>query len=1277
MSTRTDLIKAEGLVTYYNELDAPQGAQVIATNVNIDETGVITKRRGFSEYLNVSPEQIKQLIQYKGKLIRHYGDVLQYEGTTFTSFTGSYNEMISGLRIKYQEAQGNLYFTTLEGIKKISVKNASEINASSIQDAGVQKATYIKGKTVFTVGGFLPPQSKVAYRVLFGKKDANNNVLLGSPSGRIVVTNTTEDTYTYEKYNFQILDRTKINDSGVPTAQGDYIVLNAKDISYVLWFKTAATNTEPVDSITINKTRVEVDITGLATNLLVAQKLASVIINNCPEFDVELGTDNLIVSALDKDDVVDPSFSTSMTVGAISTVNDSRISQGSIQQGQAANVDLTFSIPSGIDTTNFFQIYRTGYVTASESITITDIDPGDEMNLVYEEAVPASVSSYSYQDDTPELFRQSGTLLYTNPLTGGGISSSNEVPPLAHDITLFKNYTFYSNTKTRHRSTVNMLSVDNFQSGITDLVIGGGSAISTYVFQGIKQEYTVTLDIKSNTADGGYLLLDSANDERSYYLYFKNTTSTGPVLSNKIAIQVDLNLYTLNTIADMKTAISDALLANPDFEYEDLGASTIKIKCTNNGKVTAVPSKVGLLGAWDITTSQTGTGEDALTNKVLISALPSTSQAIAETAQSLISVINQDANSPVTATYLSGEADLPGIILFESKVLEDVPFFIGSSDSLTLEEYSPKINLVKTSTVTAGITPEDLLFTFGSAHGYNVGDSIYISTSGLVNISNIKGKYTVKSTPLATTLTIDVQSDSESGTATVMNNELESDNEESPNRVYYSKYSQPEAVPSLNYVDVDTKDDAIERIVALRDNLFIFKPNGIYILSGFEPPFNVRLLDNSSNLVAPDSAVVLNNQIFAMTKQGIATITESGVALISRKIENLILDVTTSQFDYKYKVFGVGYENDRAYLVFTQTKKADTYATQCFRYNIFEQTWTKWTVPATCGLIRKLDDKAYFADPVRKYVLKERKDRAREDHADRNFDLFITSNAVNGAVVRLSDISEVTAGDVIVQTQYVTISRYNQLLRQLDNDPGIDSDYESTLEAVAGISMAAKLNALNTKLMSDDLSGTITAKVFQEIDPEGMMTKYNLLMQELNSAPCDTNIKSYAELESPIALESVILSLDINNNNVTLDREVDLIQGTVVVYKAINSTVQWNPLHFGNPSGTKQVPEGTIMFDQNNFTRGTISYSSDLSPGFVSIPFNVKGLGYWGSGLWGGDTFYWGGEGNDVPVRTIVPREKQRCRYINVKFDHMIAREGWRIVGISLVVRPVSSRGYR
>jgi hypothetical protein len=135
------------------------------------------------------------------------------------------------------------------------------------------------------------------------------------------------------------------------------------------------------------------------------------------------------------------------------------------------------------------------------------------------------------------------------------------------------------------------------------------------------------------------------------------------------------------------------------------------------------------------------------------------------------------------------------------------------------------------------------------------------------------------------------------------------------------------------------------------------------------------------------------------------------------------------------------------------------------------------------------------------------------------------------------------------------------------------------------------------------------------------------------------------------------------------------IQGNVSFFKAIKCLVQYAPQHFGKPEMTKQVSEGTFIFDQNNFWGGIVAYSSDRSYDFTSVEFFGKGPGYWDGYSWADVTF--GGEGNEVPVRTLIPRDKSRCRYLHVQFRHINAREEWKLVGVSLEPREVSTRGYR
>jgi hypothetical protein len=494
--------------------------------------------------------------------------------------------------------------------------------------------------------------------------------------------------------------------------------------------------------------------------------------------------------------------------------------------------------------------------------------------------------------------------------------------------------------------------------------------------------------------------------------------------------------------------------------------------------------------------------------------------------------------------------------------------------------------------------------------------------------------------------------------------------------VYYSKISQPEAVPLVNYLDIGPKDSAIQRIIELRDNLFVLKEDGVYIITGSSAPnFGARLLDGSVKITAPDTAVVLNNKIYCLSSEGVVAITEGGVSIISRSIEDKILGVTNFKFNRTTIPFGLAYDSDRSYTIWLQERNTDTVATQAYRYNTFTQTWTRWTKSATCALVNQTNDLLYIGDGDRNYLMQERKNFDRTDYADRDFDLTIPATGItnNGYTVELSSNSNVEVGDVVYQEQTVTISQYNRLLLKLDLDQGLNNDYYSSLQAVSGDSMDVKLNALNDKIVLDDTSGIVTPKLFSPSFTT-MQTQFNVLIGELNDTDCDTIYKNYQESSGTIPFETIVTEI-LDSNKVNVNYPLPYVVGTTTIFKGISSDILWAAQDFGAADLLKQVREGSVLFDQNNFYSCTVGYNSDRSQNFEYTDYNGKGVGFFGGDTWGENT--WGGTGNEIPFRTLIPRDKQRCRYIRARYQHYNAREKMRILGISFEPRSISKRAYR
>ena len=129
MANQSAVLKASGLNTFQNYFNTPPGSLLEALNIVIDRDQVMMPRRGFPVYGNtfggVNDRQ-KQALSYKDRVLRQVLNKLQYDnGTgTFLDFTGTVTEVQPNLRIKSIEQNGNLYFTTIDGIQKLSTNSA-------------------------------------------------------------------------------------------------------------------------------------------------------------------------------------------------------------------------------------------------------------------------------------------------------------------------------------------------------------------------------------------------------------------------------------------------------------------------------------------------------------------------------------------------------------------------------------------------------------------------------------------------------------------------------------------------------------------------------------------------------------------------------------------------------------------------------------------------------------------------------------------------------------------------------------------------------------------------------------------------------------------------------------------------------------------------------------------------------------------------------------------------------------------------------------------------
>ncbi len=932
-----------------------------------------------------------------------------------------------------------------------------------------------------------------------------------------------------------------------------------------------------------------------------------------------------------------------------------------------ASTEITFQIPAGITTDYFYRIYRTNVAVAADFDTIGDVSAGDEMRLVIENGVTASdllAGSITVADITPETFRDNGVNLYTNEFSGEGILQANSQPPFAKDVALYKNAVFFANTRTKHRTTSTLLGLDGikrFNSIEDSISISSivGSVITLSAPHGMLAGQTVALVGTGAGLDGNYTItavtadsIDvgvdvSAADPATTSIYGSSLTisdGTTPITyvfvgrpeASSIQFPVPASLASSGT-ADSVTlySIDDAV------KY---------IFYFKQGTVDAPTAADAVLIEVDITTAVTA---DDVAAAFAVAADEKTFDLVVDSISTDTVIIKTATNGTSTDTTTTS-----GSIVITK--IQD-----GQGEDVTNRwvRYSGFVSAAQAIDDTA----RSLALVINSDPSSSVNAFYEFVADGL------PGRITYE----ARTLDPDAFFISSTVPA-IFNpalNNLSSVAEDKPNRIYYSKVFQPEAVPLVNYFDVGPKDKAIKRIVALRDRLFIFKEEGIYSLTGEDSTnYFVAAFDNSAMILAPDTASVLNNQVYALTTQGVVAVSEAGVLIKSRPIENIFNAITSPRYThFKTATHACSYEADRSYIIWVPNVAEEQIPTRAYRFNTFTQTWTSFRVSANCAVVNPIDNRLYVGAGDTNLIEQERKDLLRTDYADRQYTLSLppTAFSVEGQV-ELSSAALVEKGDFLVQTLYLTPPQLLRVARKLAVDPGlpvVDRSFYADFEVANGADLKERFNALVLQLNSDLGSSfpSSTATTF-----EGLQTDFNAFVDALN-ADLTLGFSTYLKSEGTINSEMLVQSR-LDATRITVLSSQNFIQGDIILYKGIRSEVIWAPIAFGEPSIWKQVREGTIMFDNAGIAFAELGYNTDLSPNFEDIDFLMEGDGSWGVFFYSSTS--WGGEGTGRPFRTLIPAQKQRCRYIRPHFIHDTAFYRYGILGVSFTLKTYSSRAY-
>lgn len=1309
------LLKAAGLYTDPNDLGSvPEGAMSNAENINIDRQDLITPRRGLTEYgtvMGISSNRAKQFLVYKDRLLRHYASTLQYDnlrlqitsltssgtvatattsaphglsntqivsiagsefpeyngsfpissvtsttfqytisnstvspsqGTvyldsgTFTSYSGSIDEAEIGLRIKGIEQNGNFYFTSSSGIRKL------EQITGPIKDSGMYKALDVEASLV-NQPGFFVQNSQVAYRVLWGIKDLNNNLILGAPSGRVVLSNPIT--------NLVVMDFNRLlNKLDLAAAADAGDGLSDTDYSSSLTIPASSSALTLHTSLVSLCSKLDADMAVATYSTIAASHPAP----GTPPTEAEL---------LDIQDFYDEIIDALL---AEPLVNISAAGQtaGDFQNStQSQSVRLKFTIPSGVTTSHFYQVYRTALSLNA------DTDPGDNMGLVFEgnpTAGEITAGTVSLTDITPDDFI--GADLYTNP-NQETISQANDIPPFAKDITVYKGSVFYANTKTRQRQTLDLLGVSNLISGVSTITIGGIIYTFYTSVSEITQVDTVVSSGFPSSGASAYFTLAAGENVELYYVWYQRGTSVDPAISGRTGIQIPVT--GTETADEVANLTAQALNTYADFSAE-INTNPNRVLITNVLPGPATDAVANTSG-FTVSVITQGDGNDPVTGRVGISSSSTPAQKVADTAKNLIKVINRRAASVVYAYYLSGEFDVPGKILLEAKSLSQVSFTITVDSVGTGSSFSP-----------------DPFLTAVASTNEVRGNRLYYSKANQP-----------EAVPLLNYIDVGAL-DSEIKRVLALRDSLFIFKRDAIYRITGESTDSLQ----LSVFDSSTKIVCPDSAAIGENQIFVMTDQGIVKVSdtGVET-ISKRIEDQLIKLFNPEYKDVFVSQSWG-------TFYETERKYLFATIENSTDTYPTRIFVFNtftktWTKYSVGstcgvvnadgdnklYIGDNVSNLMLQERKAYSFTDQADKsilknvtfvdrlYDVTLLTSNGTTATVTTSVQHKMQSGAivniYGASP---FAYNGSYEVTVTGDFTFTYQIVnaLSSPATGTIKVRVKDqtltlvnASGIEIGDAVVQPLYLTVNRLNALLAKLDTDSGLyDSNYFSTLRVVDYNEITAKVVALAAKLNADP-GTTLVYSAFLTSDAKVLQSYFNGIITNLNIDPGVTQ-DDYDYSTSGLTKIARVNSVDTITDIVTLDKQLSYVPGDILVYKAIKVKIEWVPQHAGDPALLKQFNEAQLMFNTFSVRSAIIGFKSDVQDNVEEITLEGPGLGGWGLFQWG--EALWGGGDLKRGYRTYVPVGKQRSRLLFCRYRHINAYEQFQLAGLSVNYRPISVR---
>lgn len=185
-------VQLSGIKTNPSPITVDKGALARAENVVINSPNTLSSRRGFKQFgdaITISgQESVKRIWDYDGFMYLYTGSRIFKEDTAQTgdwsAISGTYTEADTDIGLQVLKFGTSFLFNTTVGIKRLE--------SGTVYSAGEYKA--LGGSAALTTGTILDGTGSgncFAYRIVWGREDADGVVHYGSPSDRINISNNT------------------------------------------------------------------------------------------------------------------------------------------------------------------------------------------------------------------------------------------------------------------------------------------------------------------------------------------------------------------------------------------------------------------------------------------------------------------------------------------------------------------------------------------------------------------------------------------------------------------------------------------------------------------------------------------------------------------------------------------------------------------------------------------------------------------------------------------------------------------------------------------------------------------------------------------------------------------------------------------------------------------------------------------------------------------------------------------------------------------------------